>query len=65
MPVGLEYLKLVAFPQKPEGFDDWAKRFGDTLSPASDDFAKLMTFLQGSGATAAQFVTKFFTAKKI
>lgn len=62
-PVGLEYLKVIAFEQKPADFDYWKSRFGDSISPSSPDFARLMKFLADPAGRPAQAVTKFVTAK--
>jgi hypothetical protein len=61
-PLGTEYVKLVAFEAKPEGLDAWAKRIGVRVSPGSEEFRQLISFL-GAGE-GSQYSTKLVTTRR-
>jgi len=63
-PLGLEYIKIFAFQEKPVGFDHWASRSGITITPESQDFRDLMSFLQGASPRASEYTTKLLTARR-
>ena len=53
-PFGTEYLKLVAFQEKPPGFDTWLGRNDRRFAPAGPEIAQLLRMITSATGSKAQ-----------
>jgi hypothetical protein len=60
-PFGTDYLKLVAFGEKPEGFDRWLGKSDQHLAPAGPEVAELLRMIKAAKGSKAQARLKLVT----
>jgi hypothetical protein len=60
-PFGTDYLKLVAFEQKPAGFERWMGRTGQHFAPSGPEVADLLRMIRAAPGSKAQARLKLVT----
>jgi hypothetical protein len=60
-PFGTDFLKLVAFQEKPAGFDRWMGRSDQHFAPTGPEVAELLRMIRGAKGSRAQARLKVVT----
>jgi len=60
-PFGTDYVKLIAFEEKPEGFDQWTGQSGKPFSPTSPELGRLLRMIKDAKGGKAQARLKLVT----
>jgi caspase domain-containing protein/uncharacterized protein DUF4384 len=60
-PFGTDFLKLVAFQEKPPGFDRWMGKSDQHFAPAGPEVAELLRMVKGAKGSKAQARLKVVT----
>ena len=60
-PFGTDFLKLVAFQEKPAGFDRWMGRSGQHFAPTGPEVTELLRLITGAKGSRAQARLKVVT----
>jgi uncharacterized caspase-like protein len=60
-PFGTDYLKLVAFQEKPAGFDRWIARTGQHFAPSGPEVTDLLRMIRTAPGSKAQARLKLVT----
>jgi hypothetical protein len=60
-PFGTDFLKLLAFQEKPVGFDRWMGRSGQHFAPTGQEVTELLRMITGAKGSRAQARLKVVT----
>jgi hypothetical protein len=60
-PFGTDYLKLIAFKEKPERFDRWLGKSGQHFAPTGPEVAELLRMIKAAKGSKAQARLKLVT----